>query len=492
MLTFNFEINNIMETIINQLKQLETISKYLEPTREDRADIREQIVSYTEKFLNELDELKVYGNKAKLLPESFDIEDEATNINQLLTGFNDCIDSVAINPASGGYLGYIPGGGLYVSALGDYMADISNKFSGLLFASPGAVRLENLLIKWLNKLIGFPEETAVGNLTSGGSIANLISVVTAREAFKLKANEYANHVIYLSEHAHHSVGKAFRIAGLSDCIKRFVPLDENYRMNSDKLQQFVEEDLQNGLSPWIVIASAGTTDVGAVDPLEDIAKICKQHKIWFHVDAAYGGFFLLTEQGKEKLKGIEEADSVVMDPHKGLFLPYGLGAVLIKDKVSMIKAHSFEASYLPISADFEETSPAQVSPELTKPFRAVRMWLPLKVHGLAPFKAALEEKILLARYFYDKIKKAGFEVGPYPDLSIVTFRFVPKTGNVDLFNEKLVKEVQQDGRIYLSSTRIDNKFVIRMAILSFRTHLKIIDNAIEILISNVKKLEKEV
>ena len=219
--------------------------------------------------------------------------------------------------------------------------------------------------------------------------------------------------------------------------------------------------------------------------------ICKKEKLWFHIDAAYGGFFTLTSEGKKKLIGIEKSDSVVMDPHKGLFLPYGSGVLLVKDQNNLIVSHHYQANYMQDALyNTEEISPADISPELTKHFRAMRMWLPLKLCGTIPFKACLNEKLLLAQYFYKKLSKTkGFEMGPKPELSVVTYRYIPQTGDPNTFNEALLNEVIKDGRIFISSTLINGNFTLRLAILSFRSHLKIIDKTIQILIEKANKLE---
>ncbi|HEY4799294.1 MAG TPA: aminotransferase class V-fold PLP-dependent enzyme, partial [Bacteroidia bacterium] len=273
---------------------------------------------------------------------------------------------------------------------------------------------------------------------------------------------------------------------------RYVPLDERYKMKPDELEKLISEDKKQGLNPFLVIASAGTTDVGAIDPLEEIGAVAKRNNLWYHIDAAYGGFFMLTDEGKEKLKGIERSDSLSIDPHKGLFLPYGIGAVLVKDKKAISKSHYYQAQYLQDAlAHNEEISPADISPELTKHFRGLRMWLPLKLHGVKPFRACLEEKLLLVSYFYTEIQKLGFETVTEPELTVVTYRWIPKKGDANAFNKKLLDEVVNDGRIFISSTLLDGKFILRFACLAFRTHLYQADLLLKILKEKVKKLEKE-
>ena len=198
--------------------------------------------------------------------------------------------------------------------------------------------MENMLIKWMAEVTGYPKN-AGGNLTSGGSLANLMGIVTARDAKNISSKNIAQSIIYMTKQVHHSVDKSIRIAGLKECIVRHVPMDERFKMNVKELEKLISLDRQNKLNPFLVIASAGTTDTGAVDPLKEIGSITKKNNLWYHIDAAYGGFFILTDEGKKKLKGIEMSDSLVIDQHKGLFLPYGLGVILVKDVKHLQQSH---------------------------------------------------------------------------------------------------------------------------------------------------------
>ncbi len=476
----------------DELLALEKVSRLLEPDTADREVVRKQVIDYTEHFINNIDSVRAYNiSKEKevgLLTSP--ISEDPINIEEVLSLLNNHVDNPGLNPASGGHLGYIPGGGIYYSALGDYLADIFNRYAGIYFAGPGAVRMENMLLQWIAGIMNYPPQ-AIGNLTSGGSIANLIGIVCARDAAQLKARDFDKAVIYLTQQVHHSVDKAIRIAGLKECIVRHVPMDVGYRMKADELAKIIVQDKLKKLMPFLVIASAGTTDVGAIDPLEGIGAIAQKHNLWYHIDAAYGGFFMLTEEGKKKLKGIESSDTLVVDPHKGLFLPYGSGVVLAKDGKQLNASHAYQANYMQDALQAtDEISPADVSPELTKHFRGLRLWLPLKLMGVKPFWACLEEKLLLAKYFYHEIQKMGFEVGSYPDLSVVTYRYIPKHGDANEFNKRLCEEVQKDGRIFISSTLLNGKFTLRAAILSFRTHLQTIDLLLNVLKEKVKMLEQ--
>jgi glutamate/tyrosine decarboxylase-like PLP-dependent enzyme len=309
----------------------------------------------------------------------------------------------------------------------------------------------------------------------------------------LRARDYARAVVYLSEQTHHCIPKALRVAGLGECVQRCVALDDRYRMVPSDLERMIAEDRAAGLRPWLVIATAGTTDVGAIDPLAEIGRIAQAHGLWYHIDAAYGGFFLLVDDCRPKLAGLELSDSVVLDPHKGLFLPYGTGAVLVRDRQALHRAHYYQAAYMQDAAAAEPElvdSPAELSPELTKHFRALRLWLPLMLHGLEPFRACLAEKLLLARHFHAEARKLGFEVGPEPELSVATYRWLPKTGDANAFNAALLEEIHRDGRVFVSSTTLGGKFVLRAAVLAFRTHLDTIELLLRILREKVDRLER--
>ena len=473
-----------------KLLQLEELSRALEPSSADRQQTRSAVVEYSEKFLDEIEHLKTYQISEARGRGIFDspISESGIDISEAIELLRQNVDEPGLNPASGGHLAYIPGGGIYYSALGDYLADVFNKYAGVFYASPGAVRMENMLIRWMNDLVGYPS-TAGGNLTTSGSLANMIAVVIARDAKGIGADVIQRSVIYLSKQTHHSVDKAIRVAGLGECVIRYLPLDEKFKIIPSELERQINEDRDDDLNPFLVVASAGTTDVGAIDPLAEIGEIAKRHGLWYHIDAAYGGFFILTDEGREKLNGIETSDSVIIDPHKGLFVPYGLGVVLVKNVEDLKRSFSFDANYMQDAfAAPDELSPAELSPELTKHFRGLRLWLPLKLHGVAPFRACLEEKLMLAKYFYGEVQKLAFRSDLEPELSVVTYRYEPKNGDPDEFNKKLLKAVVADGRVFISSTILNGRYTLRFACLSFRTHLKTVDTLLEVLRANVEHL----
>lgn len=476
-----------MEKQIQHLQALAKKSDQLEVTEEERTNYLAQIKDFTNKYIQELPELKAYLQRWPD-KEKLKITGQPQSLSSALQLFREEVNETGLRAASGGHVGYIPGGGIYTAALGDFLAAISNEYAGVAYASPGAVAIENEVLNWLKSTFHYPS-TAVGNLTSGGSMANLIALTAARDAYEVKNEKIPKSVIYLSSQAHHCIQKALRIIGLGDVIVRLLPLDEKYRIIPEKLSELVEKDAEEGLLPFLVIASAGTTDVGAIDPLNEIATIAKRFNLWFHIDAAYGGFFILTS-AKNRLTGIEKADSLVVDPHKGMFLPYGIGAVLVKNAQAVLASNNYSANYMQDSIDDELTeSPANLSPELTKHFRGMRIWLPLQLHGIEPFVACLEEKLLLVDYFRKRLVENGFSVGPEPDLSVSYFWFACEHDE-NALNKKLMDLIHEDGRVFFSSTLLDGRFVIRIAILSFRTKKETMDKALEMIIECLAMAKK--
>ncbi len=385
--------------------------------------------------------------------------------------------SKAFDTAGPGYLAYIPGGGLYASAIGDFLACVTNRFVNISAPAPALVQLEANVVRWLCDTFALPGASQ-GILTSGGSIANFSAVVTARHT-KL-GEDLTGARLYISEHVHHSVSKAARLAGIPSNAVVPVACDQRLRMDPTALDEAIERDLSAGLRPFLAVGSAGTVSTGAVDPLSEIARVCRERELWFHVDGAYGGFFRLTEQGRITLAGIEEADSITLDPHKGMFLPYGTGSLLVRDGAALKDAHRESAGYLPETSD-DDALPdfADHSAELSRDFRGLRLWLPLHLHGVQMFRNALTEKLDLARTVYDELAAdERLEVPWEPQLSLVAFR--PREGG-DEAAGRLLDEVNASKRIFLSSTSIGGRKYLRVCILSHRTRPDRIEEAIEII-----------
>lgn len=481
-----------MENLEERIGKLEVESRKLDPPKENRQSLLNEVNKYAESFLHRTQTGKGFTAEDQSGSlEKFPVSEEGTDITDLLEGFEMAVEKPGINPASGGHLGYIPGGGLYPAALGDYLAAITNRYAGVYFANPGAVRMENMLCDWMREMINFPNGSA-GTLCSGGSIANLVGITAARDAGMISGSAVEKAVVYSTSQTHHSLHKALRIAGLGEVIHREIAVDKQYKMQINELESTVKKDRTKGLNPFLVVSSAGTTDTGVVDPLNAISSISKTYNLWHHVDAAYGGFFILVDQLQELFLGIEHSDSVTIDPHKGLFLPYGTGAVIVRDSKALLKSHHYLANYMRDTQTIDQLhSPADISPELSRHFRGLRMWLPLKLFGLKIFRKALEEKHLLALYFHHKVQELGFETGPSPELSVVIYRYSKNLPDEEsnAFNQKLIEMCHSDGRVFLSSTVIENKVWLRFAVLSFRTHRDTVDVALEMLKELLNRLK---
>ena len=478
----------MIDQLRREIEAFRARTRPLEPDSGQRRALGEQALDHALAFLDRVEAAPSLRPAAEVFSERLDPEftEAGRDPASVLDYVGACVEQPGIATTSPRFMGYIPGGGLFHSALGDMLAAASNKYSGFAPAAPGAVRIENACTQWLADVIGYPAGSA-GTLTSGGSIANLTAVVTARDA---AADADGGGAVYLTRFAHHCVDKALHIAGRGRSPRRVIATDPSYRMSLDALEQALEEDRRNGIRPWLVVASAGTVDTGAIDPLPEIAELCRRFGAWFHVDGAYGGLFTLCDEGREKLRGIEQADSVALDPHKTLFLPYGTGAVVVRDGPLLLDAFSASADYIqPFAETDVGPSPSDLSPELTRHFRAMRLWLPLQIAGIAAFRAAQAEKLALARYFHARLSQIdAWDAGPEPDLSVVAFRYLPKSGDVDDFNERLMRHIQKEGEVMLSGTRIDGSYRLRCAILCFRTHIEHVDAALDALVRGVAAL----
>lgn len=384
--------------------------------------------------------------------------------------------------ASGpGYLAYIPGGGLFHSAVADFISDSVNRYVGVWAAAPALVQLEANVIRWFCEIVGYPSG-ARGILTSGGSLANFSGVVTARSA--LLPENFLQGTIYTSDQAHHSVQKAAALAGFPGRNVRVVACDARFRVDVAEMQKMISEDRKAGMTPFMIVGHAGTTNTGAVDDLDALADLAGRERLWFHIDAAYGGFFTLTERGRRVMAGLDRADSLVLDPHKGLFLPYGTGCLLVRDGEALRRAHSHTASYMPeLQQDPDLVDFCELSPELSRGFRGLRVWLPLKMHGIEPFRRSLEEKLHLAHWAADHVRAIdGIEILAEPQLSVVAFRQVKPTlddAALNRININLLRRVNERKRVHLSGAMLGQRFALRICVLSFRTHMERMQMAID-------------
>jgi aromatic-L-amino-acid decarboxylase len=418
------------------------------------------------------------------LAKAFDerAPDGGTPFAELLERLRPAFDK-ALGTTGPGYMAFIPGGGLYVAALADLVANVFNRYTGMWAPAPVLGQIEWSVIRWLADLFGYPPE-ARGTLTSGGSMANFSAVVTARRA-KL-GDEFHDGTLYVTEHTHASVQKAAVLAGFSTVHIKTVPTTRALTMDTDALRGLIAEDRQMGHLPFLVVASAGTTNTGAVDPLEELADLCAAENMWLHADAAYGGFFYLTKRGRTALAGIERADSITLDPHKAMFMPYGTGALLVREGNIMHAAHTTAdaANYLQDLATAESVDSSDYSAELTRPFRGLKIWLAVQLHGMRAFREALEEKMELTRVLHDGLRAIpGIEIPWEPSLTIVAFRLEGADNDA---NRAFLERINATKRVFLSSTIIDGRFTLRACIVSHRTHRDRIEEAIEIIAASAR------
>jgi aromatic-L-amino-acid decarboxylase len=318
-------------------------------------------------------------------------EDPATLLE---TVFRELVPR-SYNTASPGHFGWIPAGGLFPAAVADLVAGAVNRYTGMYQAAPALVQLEADVLRWFCDWFEYPAG-ARGVFTTGGSMATFGGVVCARDA--LLSGDLGRAVVYTSADAHLSVAKAIRLAGLPARSLRRVKVDDRRRMRAEELSALVHQDRAAGLLPFMVIATAGTTSTGAVDPLHAIADIAAGEDLWLHVDAAYGGFFRLCPELRYLLDGLSRADSLTVDPHKSLFLPYGTGALLVREGEWLRRANAETDSYLPAPPEPDTRyDPSQYGPSLSRDYPGLRVWLTVQAYGVDRRTAALREKYTRAR-----------------------------------------------------------------------------------------------
>lgn len=447
----------------------------LEPTASERAEIHRLVSEYVERWHDAAPTMEAIApglsdEQIKLL-QVFP-EESGRSIEEVIETL-DLAGQAGIRHPSGGHLSYIPNAGLFSGAIGEFLAAALNRYTGVSGAAPGMTAIETGVTDWIASLFDLGSNTAA-ILLSGGSTANMTAVVAAR-VNKL-GERFDTGVLYVTGHTHHSVAKSARIAGFRNDQIHHVEVDSDLRMDPDALARAIERDAAAGLRPFLVVASAGTTDTGTVDDLAAIVDVTQRHDIWLHVDGAYGGFFQLTERGRTTFRGIERSDSIALDPHKGLSIPFGVGALVVKDRDHLIDANHGRGAYLnhdEVVQGLRDIS--SLGPELSRPFRGLQVWLPLHLHGVAPFREALDGSLDLAAYAHGRVKAMeGLRTPWAPDLSIVAFGF-----DDDAVGVAAMDAVNADPMTHVSSTTVDGRFILRLAILNRRTTQDHIDHVLD-------------
>jgi aromatic-L-amino-acid/L-tryptophan decarboxylase len=394
--------------------------------------------------------------------------------------FRDLIPRSFTAPGPG-YLAYIPGGGVYPAALADFITNTTNRYTGVWQAAPALVQLEANALDWLREWMDFPPE-ARGLFTSGGSMATFNAIVCARERYL--GAEIRRGVLYTSDQAHHSVLKSAKLAGVMPDRVRAIESDRAFRLRVDLLRDAIAADRRAGLTPFAVVSSAGTTNTGAVDALDQIADLCAGESMWHHVDGAYGAFFYLCDELRGALRGLPRADSLTLDPHKGMFLPYGTGALLVRDGAALRAAHEATAPYLPAMPHPEDFyDPSQHGPELSRGFPGLRVWLSVKLFGSAAFRAAIAEKRALTLDAFRRVAALpGIVIDAPPELSLFAFHVTRPGASLadeDAATRALMEQTTRRGRVMVTGCTTHGRCLGRVCVLSFRTHQAQIDALVD-------------
>jgi len=373
-----------------------------------------------------------------------------------------------------GFLAYVPSCPTFPAVLGDWLAAGYNFFAGVWQIAPAPNEIELIVLEWFREWMGMPDGSG-GLLTSGGSGANLTAVVAARHAATERGADIGRLTLYTSEHAHSSVVRAAWMAGIARANVRAVAMDDEFRMIVGDLVRSVEADRAAGMVPFMVVASAGTTSTGAVDPLHAIADFCAEHDLWFHVDAAYAGFSALTSEGRRKLDGIARADSLTLDPHKWLFVPFECGCLMVKNPGALEAAFRITPAYLKdAEPGEEETNFGDRGEQLTRYSRALKVWLSVSYFGTDAIAAEIQNGMDRARLAQTLIESSEqLELLSSAKFGIVCFRAGPASvtgrAELDALNERVNARVVAEGRFFISSTRVRGVFSLRICTLGFRT-----------------------
>lgn len=416
-----------------------------------------------------------HGNRKQmdaLLSE--DIPYRATDADEVLNHVTkDILENVNL-PSHPKFYSFVPSPSNFISAMADSLATGFNVFAGSWMSSSAATKLEIITIHWLLEMFSFPVKSGGGIFTSGGSMANLTAIATARN---VKCEEdFSKACIYLSDQAHSSNIKAIRVLGFRKEQVRIIPTDMEFKMSINKLKNAIAKDRLKGLQPFCIIASAGTTNTGSVDSLNKIAKISKAENLWFHVDGAYGGGAILGKRGEKLLKGIEKADSLTVDPHKWFFQPYEMGCLLVKDHKWLSKTFSEKPEYLrDVEGNESEINFYDHGIQLTRRFRALKFYMSIKTFGLDAYKKAVQYSIELTEELEESLRiSPKWEVVSPATLAVINFRHNPIDYNlsekqIDKLNEYISKQMTASKQAVLVTTILQNQVVLRMCLINPRT-----------------------
>jgi glutamate/tyrosine decarboxylase-like PLP-dependent enzyme len=395
----------------------------------------------------------------------------------VLAEFQAKVQHYAIRACHPRFLAFIPGAPNYASILADLLAANANIFAGVWKEAAGAAEVELLVLDWFKSWLAYPTEAA-GLLTSGGSEANLTALVVARES--VPHAERPRLVLYASDQRHWSIGRAAKIIGLAPQQVRPIPCDADFRLRVDALRAAIAEDQGAGRLPWCIVANAGTTNTGSIDPLSELADIRDQNRLWLHADAAYGWAAALTPRGRGWLNGIARADSITLDPHKWLAQPFEAGGLLVRRGELLRETFKMRPEYMQdVVPHHDEVNFCDHGIALTRRFRALKIWLSIKTLGVAWFRRLIEHTCALSDYAQALLEQAGcFEITSASKLSIVCFRHVP--GDDDA-QQTIADELLKTGRAFLSTTRLNDRTTLRFCFVNWRTTARDVEEIVDLL-----------
>lgn len=466
----------------------------LEPSADEIRDWGNSVIRFMADYHASLPDRKVYGRMSSgeirnRLDPALPIK--GTDFEGLLNVFREAIVPFARQNAHPRMFGYVQSPGTPLAAYADLLASTLNANLTVWRSAPAPVELERLTIDWIRQILGFNAE-AGGLFVSGGSMANLTAIAAARQA---KDDSSGRLRIYASSETHFSIIKAATLLGIGRENVCQIAVDERFKIHVDDLVTRITSDLAAGYVPFCVVANAGTVNTGAADRLGQIRQIADRFQLWMHVDGSYGAFAILAESARKLFVGIELADSIALDPHKWLYLPVDVGCVIYRQPETARAAFAHEAEYTRIIGQEADEAFAfwDYGPELSRRFRALKVWMLLKGVGLDALGQEIENNLACARYLESMVRASeDFEMVAPVELSIFCFRHVPvrlkneSAEAIDAFNERLLVALQQDGSSYLSNATLGGRFTLRGCVLNYRTTMR----DMEILLDDLRRVAK--
>lgn len=460
-------------------RSAELITEFIPDLFEKQNEIKNN--GLTEKISKEnIEEIKAIGFKE----EPRDVEDVLEQANDLIYSHRTKLN----HPRC---FSFIPGPHSPYSIMGDLLNSTYNPYGGSHSLNAGVAYIEKWLINWMGEQIGYSAPELGGVFVSGGSMANLTACVVARDE-KIKDEEISKGIVYISDQTHSSVPKGFHIMGIQRKNIRKISTDDNFKMNIDELKNTIKKDIEKGYKPFLVVGTCGTTNTGSIDPLNEIADICKKYNMWFHVDGSYGASAVLSSY-KDNLKGIEKSDSISWDAHKWLFQTYGCAVVICKDRHAMSRTYAANPEYLAdIKSGDEDINFWDIGMELTKPFRGIRLWFTLQTVGLENMRDAIDHGFIASNWFEEEVLKySDFEIISHAQMGIINFRYYnDKYTEKELneINHKLSEMGTENNYALYYTTELRNKIVLRFCPINPELTKKEVLNVIEEIRGNIKKL----